>query len=244
MRQARPAAARNSSVQKMFDNIFQDEVSSSQRSADMPYTPEHKQRTREKIVESARVLFNRHGFEQVSIDDVMKGAGLTRGGFYKHFASKDELYAAAVQSFTTCNPFAKRLSSSPDPRRTPRDLARLLIDIYLSDETLADVDQHCPLIALPSDVARAGLVPRASYTSLVESMAHVFRAALPERDRSAEEKALLIVSLCVGGMVIARTTDDPKLQKQLRAASRAQALAILSAPTPRRPARRARVAGR
>jgi AcrR family transcriptional regulator len=193
----------------------------------MPYTPEHKQRTRAKILDSARVLFNHRGFEQVSIDDVMKGAGLTRGGFYKHFASKDELYAAVVRSFTTCNPFRKRLESSPATRRSPRDLARLLIQIYLSDETLADVDQHCPLVALPSDVARAGLEPRAAYTSLVENMAHVFRAALPEGAADAEQKALLIVSLCVGGMVIARTTDDPELQRQLRAAARAQALALL-----------------
>lgn len=153
----------------------------------MPYTPEHKQRTRARIVESARVLFNRRGFEQVSIDDVMKGAGLTRGGFYKHFASKDELYAAAIQSFTTCNPFAKHLESTPASRRSPRDLARLLIRMYLSDEVLADVDKHCPLIALPSDVSRAGLQPRASYTSLVESMAHVFRRALPDDDRATSE---------------------------------------------------------
>lgn len=195
--------------------------------AAMPYTPEHKQRTRAKIVESARVLFNRRGFEQVSIDDVMKGAGLTRGGFYKHFASKDELYAAAVQSFTTCNPFRKKVAEKGAPKRSARDLARMLIQMYLSDETLADVDRHCPLIALPSDVARSGLEPRASYTALVESMAHVFRAALPADDKGAHQRALLIVSLCVGGMVIARTTDDPKLQKQLRAAARAQALALL-----------------
>jgi AcrR family transcriptional regulator len=192
----------------------------------MPYTAEHKQRTRAKIVDSARVLFNRHGFDQVSIDDVMKSAGLTRGGFYKHFTSKDELYASAVQSFTTCNPFAKQLASPKAPQRSPRELARLLVKTYLSDETLADVDQHCPLIALPSDVARSGLEPRASYTTLVENMAHIFRAALPD-DGGAERKALLIVSLCVGGMVLARTTDEPKLQKQLRAAARAEALALL-----------------
>jgi hypothetical protein len=83
------------------------------------------------------------------------------------------------------------------------------------------------LIALPSDVARAGLEPRASYATLVENMTHVFRAALPAEDADAERKALLIVSLCVGGMVLARTTDEPKLQKQLRSAARAQALALI-----------------
>ena len=65
----------------------------------MPYSTEHKQRTRARIVEAARVLFNRHGFEQVSIDQVMKSAGLTRGGFYNHFRNKEELYAEAIASF-------------------------------------------------------------------------------------------------------------------------------------------------
>ncbi|MEO8797270.1 MAG: TetR/AcrR family transcriptional regulator [Polyangiaceae bacterium] len=192
----------------------------------MPYTAEHKQQTRDKIVESARILFNRRGFEQVSIDEVMNGAGLTRGGFYKHFDSKDELYAAAVESFRTCNPFGKQLAAAKDPPTDPRVVARMLVELYLSDETLADVDQHCPLIALPSDVARAGLVPRASYTMLVTNMRDTFRAAL-DPDPDAERKALLMVSLCVGGMVIARTTDDPRLRLQTRAIARAQALDLL-----------------
>ncbi|MDB4943452.1 MAG: Transcriptional regulator, TetR family [Labilithrix sp.] len=193
----------------------------------MPYPAEHKQRTRERIVERARVLFNRKGFDQVSIDDVMKEAGLTRGGFYKHFDSKDELYAAAVESFTTCNPFGRSLEAAAEaPPTDPRVLARMLVALYLSDETLADIDNHCPLIALPSDVARAGLKPRASYTMLVSNLADTFRAALGA-DPDAERKALLVVSLCVGGMVIARTTDDPALKAAARAAARSQALSLL-----------------
>jgi TetR/AcrR family transcriptional repressor of nem operon len=193
----------------------------------MPYAADHKDRTRARIVDSARVLFNRHGFEAVSIDDVMKGAGLTRGGFYHHFASKESLYAAAVQSFNSCNPFAARLERTPR-KRTPRQLAELLVDTYLSDETLADVDNHCPLIALPSDVARAGLQPRAAYTQLVEGMLDIFRGAFPRSDRQGTRKAHLIVNLCVGGMLIARTTDDPSLKKQLRAAARAEAMRLLA----------------
>ena len=192
----------------------------------MPYPAEHKAQTRARIIESARVMFNRHGFDQVSIDDIMGHAGLTRGGFYNHFGSKQELYAEAVKSFTTCSPFAKRLQLSRKPR-TAQALARMLVDMYLSDEALADVDQHCPLIAVPSDVARAGLEPRAAYTQLVENMAAVFRAAYPARDRDAERKALLIVNLCVGGMLIARTTDDPALRRVLRAAARKEARGLL-----------------
>src|SRR5262245_51285748 len=79
----------------MFKNIF----STPAHGSLMPYATDHKEKTRARIVDSARVLFNRHGFEAVSIDDVMKGAGLTRGGFYSHFTSKESLYAAAVKSF-------------------------------------------------------------------------------------------------------------------------------------------------
>lgn len=193
----------------------------------MPYSADHKAQTRARIVDSARVLFNRHGFESVSIDEVMKCAGLTRGGFYHHFPSKESLYAAAVSSFNSCNPFAERCERSPKAR-TPRQLAELLVDTYLSDETLADVDKHCPLIALPSDVARAGLQPRAAYTQLVEGMLEIFRAAFSQSDRQAARKAQLIVNLCVGGMLIARTTDDPALRKQLRVAARTEALRLLA----------------
>ena len=69
-------------------------------------------------------MFNRHGFEQVSIDDIMQHVGLTRGGFYNHFKSKDELYAEAVSSFTSCNPFARQQASADGPAPSRRDLAQ------------------------------------------------------------------------------------------------------------------------
>jgi AcrR family transcriptional regulator len=192
----------------------------------MPYTAEHKARTRARIIEKARVMFNHRGFEQVSIDDVMREAGLTRGGFYNHFASKDELYSEAVRSFRTCNPFATQAQRLKEEQREPKALARMLINLYLSDETLEDIDTHCPLIALPSDVARSGLKPRAAYTEVVESMRGVFKRALGE-GKEAQRRSLLIVNLCVGGMVIARTTHDPELRKSIRAASRSEALSLL-----------------
>lgn len=65
----------------------------------MPYPKDHKTRSRARIVEAARELFNTHGFDRVSIDMVMRKAGLTRGAFYAHFASKEALFAEAVDSF-------------------------------------------------------------------------------------------------------------------------------------------------
>ncbi len=189
----------------------------------MPYSNDHKARTRARIVESARKLFNRHGFEQVSIDRIMSEAGLTRGGFYHHFDSKDALYAAAVTSFTHCNPFR------PDATgHTPSQLARMLIELYLSDEVLDNIDFHCPLYALPGDVARAGLSPQTAYTQLIRNLTQVYVQALAHAP-DGEQRAQAIVSLCVGGMVLARTTDDSALRRSLRTAARQQALAMLDA---------------
>jgi TetR/AcrR family transcriptional regulator, transcriptional repressor for nem operon len=96
---------------------------------------------------------------------------------------------------------------------------------------LNDIDQHCPLFALPSDVARAGLEPRAAYTFLVREMLEIFRAAFDQSDRKAAAKAQVILNLCVGGMVIARTTDDAALRRSLRAAALDQALRLLEGDT-------------
>ena len=190
----------------------------------MPYSSEHKAATRARIVESARRLFNRHGFEQVSIEQVMLGAGLTRGGFYHHFDCKDALYAEAVASFSKCNPFRKNLKEQPPLE--PAQLARTLLELYLSDEVLANVELQCPLYALPGDVARAGLLPQRAYTDLIRGLTQVYALALAHLP-DGEQRAQAIVALCVGGMVLARTTDDPDLRRTLRQAARQQALSLL-----------------
>jgi TetR/AcrR family transcriptional regulator, transcriptional repressor for nem operon len=195
----------------------------------MPYSAEHKARTRERIVMAARALFNRHGFEPVSIDQIMARAKLTRGGFYNHFPSKAALYAEAVGSYVDCNPFALRLAQSRRPPPEAPKLARMLIERYLSDEVLEDSDQHCPLYALPSDVVRAGPEPQRAYTAVLHSMAGVLRRALPDCCPDADTRIQLIVTLCVGSMVLARATHDPALSKAVRATARKQALALLAA---------------
>ena len=190
----------------------------------MPYSREHKEQTRTRIVEAARKLFNRYGFEQVSIDQIMTAASLTRGGFYYHFGSKDALYAEAVTSFAISNPF--RHSIAVDPPPSPKALARRLINLYLSDEVFDDLDNHCPLYALPGDVARAGAAPQRAYTDLVRGLLTVYETALAG-EHDARSRAHAIVALCVGGMVLARTTDEAALRQQLRASARQQALTLV-----------------
>jgi len=96
----------------------------------MPYVPEHKAETRTRILDSARRLFNRNGLTSISIDEIMAGAGLTRGGFYSYFDSKEELYAEAITHFVNGSAHAawQRTAFADRPEGqalAPRDPRRL-----------------------------------------------------------------------------------------------------------------------
>jgi hypothetical protein len=91
---------------------------------------------------------------------------------------------------------------------------------------LRDIEIKCPLYGLPNDISRAGSAPRDAYTRLIQRTAQVFKTALkPRRDASARAEA--IVSLCVGAMLLASTTDQPSLSTSLRSSAKRQALALL-----------------
>lgn len=186
----------------------------------MPYSPEHKAETRKRIVEHARILFNRHGFSEVSIDELMAEVGLTRGGFYNHFRNKEELYADAVASFLNGRGKTWREDAGIDPENGGPETVRAMIDSYLSSEHLGDLDGQCPMIALPSDVARATPKTRAAYGSLLRAMCWLFEHNLPEKTARKRDTALALSALCVGGMVLSRTIDDTKLSDELRKAAR------------------------
>jgi len=184
----------------------------------VPYSAEHKRKTRSRIVESARILFNRHGFVDVTIDQVMQNAGLTRGGFYNHFKSKEELYAAAVTSFLMGRGAEWRAEAGIDPAIPSPEMARQMIEGYLSSEHLGDLDGQCPMIALPSDVARANPEVQASYQHLLQAMVSLFENSLEDHDQ-AREDALTLAALCVGGMILARTLPDSALAEEVRSAA-------------------------
>ena len=190
----------------------------------MSYPPKHKRDTREKILESARRLFNRNGYSGVSIEQIMSDAGLTHGGFYRHFSSKDKLYAAAVRQFL-CKDTPEPWQTSPvDSCGVDQPVATSIVDAYLSQDHFDDVDGSCPLIGLPSDVARSSKVVKAAYREVAESMIRIFEVNLngPE----AHERALVLVALCVGGMVLARGMDDQALANDFRNAAHEHILMI------------------
>jgi AcrR family transcriptional regulator len=190
----------------------------------MPYTETHKRLTRDRILDAARRLFTRLGYEAVTIEAVMARAGLTRGGFYNHFQNKADLFAAAVESYGFSTPW------SSDPKsasRSAHELACWLIELYLSESMVENREIMCPLYALPNDVSRAGAAPRASYTYLIDRTSNVFKAALATRP-DGPQRAEAILSVCVGAMLLASTTDRRDLRESLRSSAKITALSLLN----------------
>jgi TetR/AcrR family transcriptional regulator, transcriptional repressor for nem operon len=187
----------------------------------MPYSPKHKRDTREKILESARRLFNRDGYSGVSIDEIMTEAGLTHGGFYRHFSGKDELYAAAVRQFL-CKKTPAAWQKQREPTAVTKSHAQRVVDAYFSLQHFDDHDGCCPLLATASDVERRGETAKAAYQEVVEQMVKVFEDHL--KGPRAHERALALVALCVGGMVLARNVRDSKLAENFRRSAHAEVL--------------------
>ena len=190
----------------------------------MPYPPEHRQRTRERIVRSAQVMFNRHGFDAVSIDQIMAHAGLTRGGFYKYFDKKSDLYAEAVGMALREVPVC-RLSGIAVDLAAP-DAARQAIRAYLSREHQESVDVSCPMVTVPSDVARSDRAVKLVFEKVFKALVDLFSMGLRRNGISSRQRALVVAGLCVGGMVVARSVADPNLADSVLGASMAFALRL------------------
>jgi TetR/AcrR family transcriptional regulator, transcriptional repressor for nem operon len=192
----------------------------------MPYTPEYRQAMRERILASARRLFNRSGLSEVTIDAVMASVGLTRGGFYNYFSSKEELYAEAITLFRRRFPAEPWQCPELGPPPKGAELARMIVNAYLSRAHLDDIEGSCPLIGLPTDAARGGAAVKAAYAEVLEMMVGAFSSQLGPDRKAAHEKALGIAALCVGGMVLARAVGDPATADDLREAARKLAFRI------------------
>ncbi len=206
----------------MFKDIFRWYVlqmkSTSWRST-LPYSKQHKSDVRARIVESARRLFNRHGFDHVTIDQLMAEAGLTRGGFYAHFRSKEAVFAAATASFLNGRGAIWRDEAGVDPTAGQVEMAQRMVESYLSRDHLTQTEDQCPLIAYATDVPRAGPKVQESYRELLEGMVSLFDANLAETGAASRQKALSLAALCVGGMVVARALPNDGIAEEIRVAA-------------------------
>jgi TetR/AcrR family transcriptional regulator, transcriptional repressor for nem operon len=201
----------------MFKNIFlwtyagprEDtrETQASLQEEVMPYPAGHRAETKKKIVESARRLFNRHGFEQVSLDDIMLGAGLTRGGFYSYFSSKSDLYVEALNCFFT-DPEWKNCWEGVEVDLKSTDVGGQVIRAYLSRQHFEDVENSCPMVALPADVTRGDVRLKRAFETVFAAMVSILERSMNGRGRKVHAKAQAVAALCIGGMVVARAMES------------------------------------
>lgn len=189
----------------------------------MPYPAGHRAVVKKNIVDSARKLFNRHGFESVSVNRIMAGAGLTHGGFYSYFKSKSDLYAEVLGCFFT-DPQWKSCWEGVQVDLSSTDVGPQVVRAYLSRQHFEDVENSCPMVALPTDVAHSGVSARRAFETVFKAMVSVLERSLAKNGRRRRATAQSIAALSIGGMVVARTMVDRALADELRAACTAVAL--------------------
>jgi AcrR family transcriptional regulator len=206
----------------------------------MPYPAGHRERVRLRIVESARRLFNLRGFESVSVDSIMADAGLTRGGFYSYFKSKSDLYTQVLACFFT-DPEWKGRWDGIHVDLASSEAGPQIVHAYLSRQHFEDVENSCPMVALPSDVARSDTQVKAAFETVFQAMIGLLgrdvRATATKRRR--EDTAMAIAALCIGGMVVARSMNDGELGNRLRDAATEVALELGGWQMPRKRGKKA-----
>lgn len=179
----------------------------------MRMTSERKAETRERILAAAGTLFRSHGVDAVGVDAIMHQAGLTHGGFYAHFASKEAL-VAEVSAAALARSAARweRISQEADPATA---LARI-VQSYLDPAHVAAAEHGCVLATLGPEMARRHDA-RPGITVSIRRMLDALERCLPERRR---DRALATLSAMVGAVVLARLCDDQRLTDEFLGAAR------------------------
>jgi TetR/AcrR family transcriptional regulator, transcriptional repressor for nem operon len=159
------------------------------------------------------------GVDAVSIDEIMAGVGLTRGGFYSYFASKGELYSLAVGS---------GLADGTTTTVTFKvvDLAQRVISAYLSEERSRTGAVCWPLLSLPSPVTRHDDPVKCVFERVFAGMVEMFEQTLEHAQRADRDRALVISSVCVGALALARALDGSRLASEVRKTALRQALEL------------------
>ncbi len=182
----------------------------------MKVSREQAASNRERVLDAATRLFRERGFDGIGLADVMKDAGLTHGGFYGQFGSKEDL-AEEVCSRS----MAQSLERWSRKLETERGFDALL-DHYLSERHRDHAGQGCTLPALGADVPRRGKGVRRAFGNGVAAMADLLAGALPGRLKAARRrKALASLASMVGAIVLARAVEDRLLSDEILEATHA-----------------------
>ena len=191
----------------------------------MRYAAGQKEKTRARILEAAARVFRRQGYHAAGVDQVMQEAGLTAGGFYAHFESKQALLAEAL---THAGVEAGRRRDEGLEDLSGREWVEAFLARYLDMSHRGRVEDGCPLVALVSEVSRADAPVKKRFETMVRELEVSLSAhASPCEPGAAEGRAFAAVALCVGGLGLARSVQDEALAERILASCREQARNIL-----------------
>lgn len=205
----------------------------------MRYPPDHKLATRKRIVDAASQAFRERGVAEAGVDEVMRRAGLTHGGFYAHFRDKTELVAeACAAAFDAAVPNLERIAAAP----TAAARARMLIDSYLGTRHRDNPGSGCLVVAVGADMARLRGPARTGYTRGFARHLDRLGAALRLSEDPAENRSrvTLLMSSLVGALLFARAIDDAGASASMLHAMRRQLRADFCRDAETKPARGAR----
>jgi TetR/AcrR family transcriptional regulator, transcriptional repressor for nem operon len=183
----------------------------------MRYPADHKQHTSQRILNAASTLFRSRGYDATGIDAVMASADLTAGAFYAHFPSKEDLLARSLES-AFCESgtrWSRRLANLRG-----RDWVRKFASAYLSKAHRDNPELGCPMPALASEIGRIGGRSRAVFEKRLRGLIDMVGSEI-DRDSPNKDEAIAAIALCVGGMMLSRAVDDPKLSDKILSACRA-----------------------
>jgi TetR/AcrR family transcriptional repressor of nem operon len=173
-------------------------------------TREQAARHRKKILDVAGTLFRQHGFDGIGVADIMKRAGLTHGGFYGHFASKDNLAAETTARVLASEGWTERAAGTVNPS------FGAVVRGYLSARHRDDPAHGCLFAALGSDAVRQPRSVRRAFTEGLRLRVEALRKLVPGRLPAAQrERALATMAGLVGALILSRAVDDPQLSDEI-----------------------------
>ena len=183
----------------------------------MRYKPEHKTRTRDRIVRNAARKLRSEGLSGPGVASVMKASGLTVGGFYKHFGSKDELIADAIaQAFSDSEKVYSSLQNLPR-----EDCWKEIVRLYLSPEHCDHPGTGCPVAALAPEIARAKLTVRKRIAGLMKERTERWVDFMPGVTATERERNFWVIfSAMAGAVSIARLLTEPADRQKVLASMR------------------------
>ena len=185
----------------------------------MRHSKKEKAASHDRIVAIAAARIRESGIEQPGVAEIMRAAGLTHGGFYKHFGSRDELIAEAVERALTDSESRVRETTGG-----AADPLAAFADSYLSTAHRDDPATGCGVAALGTDIPRVGGPAQEAYRAQVERYLAALQSLLDDDDDAVRRRATVTLSAMVGAVMIARalgpTTRSDEILRDVRAAVR------------------------